>query len=186
MKRLNQCIFAILLLALAGCAAMAPRYQGGDTGYRFILHQPVTIPAGRARVYIQDGKVLSGFDSYEVSCSLEVRTLARKARTVKPDTFVVYRIQQFFEEVAAARWRPVQLASLKLTSVFGSGPSDIYRGYHLWLHSDRQPDVLRLTCRGVFAAPWRAYPPTYEEMVETLGKVADLKPATETIPPGRF
>ncbi len=180
-------ILAILLLALAGCTVMVPQYRGEDAGYRFILHQPVTIPADRTRVYIQGGRVSTGFNSYAVSCSLEVRTLAEEPRTVQPDTFVVYRIQQFFEEVAAAHWKPVQLASLRLAdAAVDGGPSDIFRGFHFWLHSDQQPDVLRLTCRGVFAAPWEAYPPTYEEIVETLGEVADLKSATETIPPGKF
>jgi hypothetical protein len=185
---LSRWLLVLSVLWLAACSALAPRYAGEDTGYRLILHQALTVPAEKTRVFLQGGKVLSGygFDSYAVSCNLEVRKLEDHPRRIEPDTFVVYRIQQFFEEVAMGNWKATRVAGLGLAgAAVDAGPSDIFRGYHFWLHSDRQPDVMRLTCRGVFAAPWEAYPPTYQEIVETLGKVASLKPVNETIEPGR-
>jgi len=178
----------LVFFGLTGCNGLLPDYSGQDAGYRLVLHQVVIVPPERTRVFIQGGRITgTGFDSYEVSCNLEVRKLVDREQRIKPDTFVVNRIQEFFEEVADAGWRPVQLASLELTgAAVDASPSDIYRGWHFWLHSDRQPDVLRLTCRGVFAAPWEAKTPTYREIAAALGELATLKPVTETTPPGRF
>jgi len=186
MKRM---VFLLLLLpALPGCSGLVPDYSGEDSGYRLILNQQVRVPAERTRVFIQGGRVTgTAFDSYEVSCNLEVRKLADHERRIEPDTFVVTRVQEFFEEVADTGWRPVQLASLELAgAAFDSSPADIFRGWHFWLHSDRQPDVMRLTCRGVFAAPWEARTPDYGEIVATLGEVATLQPLAEAIQPGTW
>jgi hypothetical protein len=101
------------------------------------------------------------------------------------DTFVVNRVQQMQEEVAS--WRTVKLASLQLSdAAVDSSPPDIFRGWHFWLHSDKQPNVLRMTCRGVFAEPWEAELPTLAEIRQALGDIASLKTGTEVIIPGSF
>ncbi len=183
MRHLMKWVWILLLTACG-----VPDYTDEDSGYRLVLHRAVTIPPQRARIYIQNGRVVgTSFDSYQVSCSLEVRTLSDRPQVVEPDTFVVNRVQAFFEEVAASGWRPAQVAGVGLAGAdVDSGPSDLFRGWHFWLHSPRQPQVLRLTCRGVFAAPWEAEPPTFEEMAAALGPVASLERATGTFAPGRF
>lgn len=174
------------ILLLAACVRYVPDYSDQDSGYRLILHQEVVVPPERTRIFIQNGRIVgTGFDSYQVSCNLEVRKLLEQAQRIEPDTFVVNRIQQFFEEVAA--WKPVRVASVGLAGAdVDGGPSMIFRGWHLWLHSPTQPDVIRLTCRGAFAEPWEAYLPTFDEVQATLGSVATLKTASETIEPGQF
>ncbi len=176
----------LALLLAAGCNPLLPDPKGHDTGYRLILTQPVTIPPDHTRVYFQNGRVTgTTFDSYQPSCSLEVRDLADQPQRVAPDTFIVHHIQHFFEEVAAIRWRRQQLAGLALAGAdVDASPSDIFEGWHFWLYSERQPRVLRLTCRGIFAEPWEARPPTHEEISAALGAVARLiKPGLK---PGRF
>jgi len=182
-------LFPVLLsLFLAGCVRFLPDYSGEDAGYRLILHQPIVIPPQRTRIFIQEGKIAgTGFNSYEVSCNIEVRKLKEESQRIEPDTFVVNRVQEFFEEVADTGWRPETLAGLGLAGAdVDSSPSDIFRGWHFWLHSEKQPDLIRLTCRGVFAEPWEAVPPTFEEIAWTLGNIASLKPVAETLQPGRF
>jgi hypothetical protein len=51
----------------------------------------------------------------------------------------------------------------------------ITRGVHLWFGSDTQPDVMRLTCRGGFDDPWRAQPPSIDEMRVVLGDYARIE-----------
>jgi len=176
------------LWLLGACQSLGPDYNGEESGYRLTLHQTVRIPPGKARIYIQNGRVVgTGFDSYQASCSLEVRHLGERAQRIEPDTFVVNRIQQFFEEVASSGWAPARLAGLGLAgAAVDGGPSMIYRGWHFWLHSRRQPNVLRLSCRGVFADPWEADPPTFDEIAAALGDVATLAHAGGKLAPGKL
>jgi hypothetical protein len=55
----------------------------------------------------------------------------------------------------------------------------IYEGYHLWLDSPSQPNVMRLTCRGVIDEPWKARRPSIAEIRASLGTLATLKLAAE-------
>lgn len=176
----------LVVVLLAGCVRYVPDYSDQDSGYRLILHQAVAIPAERTRVFIQNGQIAgAGFDSYQVSCNLEVRELLDQVQSIEPGTFVVNRIQQFFEEVAS--WNPLKLASVGRSGAeLDGGPSMIFRGWHLWLHSPSQPHVMRLSCRGVFAEPWEAELPTFEEVRMALGGIATLKKVNEPIKPGRF
>ena len=50
----------------------------------------------------------------------------------------------------------------------------IYEGYHLWLESSSQPNVMRLTCRGVIDIPWQARRPSIAEIRAALGEIATL------------
>jgi hypothetical protein len=67
-----------------------------------------------------------------------------------------------------------------------ASPADIFLGYHFWLHSDNQPDVLRMTCRGVFAEPWEAEYPTLEEIAVALGDYAELQGRSARLAPGQY
>ena len=85
--------------------------------------------------------------------------------------------------------QPVQVAALGETTIGFQdySPSDIFRGYHFWLRSGTQPDVIRMTCRGALAPPWDAIPPSYQEMNDTLGEYATLRLDQEQpVTPGRF
>ncbi len=183
----SAALFTLIGLLLAGCSSWVPDYSDEDSGYRLVLHQPLTVAAGNARVYLQGGKMLPslGFNQYAVSCNLEIRKLSEQPQTIEPETFVVTRIQHLMEEVAS--WRPVVLASLTLAGAeVDSSPADIFLGYHFWLHSETQPDVLRMTCRGAFSEPWDAQYPTLGEIAATLGDLATLDTGAASIQPGKY
>ena len=174
---------------VSGCTQWdwTPNYTERDAGYRLVLHKPLTVRPGSARVFIQHGKMLPGaaFDQYDISCSLEVRHLSEARQNIEPDTFVVNLVQSLTEEVASRE--NLQVAALHTTwmDLWGD-TSSIFRGWHFWLHSKTQPDVLRMTCRGAFADPWEAYPPTLEEIRYTLGDIASLQMPVQNIQPGQY
>jgi hypothetical protein len=175
------------VLLLAGCSSWLPDYSSEDSGWRLVLKKPLTVAGENTRVFLQDGQMLPslGFNQYQPACNLELRRLAPQPRRIEPDSFVVNRIQPLREEVAS--WRPVMLASLTLAdAAVDSSPPDIFLGYHFWLHSDRQPDVLRMTCRGVFAEPWEAEYPTLEEIAFALGGYAELQGQSARLVPGQY
>ncbi|WP_456404583.1 hypothetical protein [Thiolapillus sp.] len=174
-------------LALAGCSSWLPDYSDEDSGHRLILHKPLTVSPGNARVFLQQGKMLPSlaFNQYEIGCSFEVRNLSEQPQSIEADTFVVNRVQHLVEEVAS--WRPVVLASLTLAGAeVDTSPPDIFLGYHFWLHSEQQPDVLRMTCRGAFAEPWEAEYPTLGEIAAALGDYASLESGAQAILPGSY
>jgi len=177
----------LVVFLLTSCTSWVPDYSNKDSGYRVVLHQPLAVAPGNARVFLQQGRMLPslGFNQYDISCSFEVRNLSEQPQTIEPDTFVVNRVQHLMDEVAS--WRPVQLASLTLAGAeVDSSPADIFLGYHFWLYSEKQPDVLRMTCRGIFSEPWNAQYPTLGEIAQTLGSYATLGTGAETIQPGSY
>jgi hypothetical protein len=129
------------------------------------------------------------FDSFWPNCNFEVGRLDQEnSQIIEPDRFTVRR-SQFLTEEVVQRAEAVHLASLRLADGQDSGGhSMIYEGWHLWLESPDQPDVRRLTCRGVFADPHRADPPSIAEIRDALGDIATLllpgSPSPEDVVPG--
>lgn len=64
----------------------------------------------------------------------------------------------------------------------GGGTPMIYEGYHLWFDSPDQPNVMWMTCIGIFADMWEARPPTIAEIRASLGKLATLELAGTSSP----
>ena len=158
-----------------------------DSGYRVALNRQLGIMPEAARVFLQAGEAFPQYslNEYEPHCSFEVRKLLPQTRTIEPDIFIVTRVQRLMEEVV---WlTPVQLASLELADTsIDSSPSDIFEGYHFWLYSERQPDVLRMTCRYILTEPWSSRPPTLNEMQFALGVIATIHTRDASIRPGSF
>ena len=55
------------------------------------------------------------------------------------------------------------------------GTPMVSQGYHFWLDSEQQPEVLRLSCRGAFDDMWETQPPSIEEIQQTMGDLAELQ-----------
>ena len=180
-------LLAVLLAGtLLGCAAMevtrdpASPFFVIPEGSLIELHQPLEIRAGSARIWLQRGRVAPGHDWYAPSCNLEIRTLDReRSQTVVPGTFVIRRVQQM-EERVELRQPEVQLAALGFGGRLRVGDYDdggmmgMWRGFHLWLESEEQPDVLRMTCMGTFADPLEVRPPSLQDLRVVFGEIATL------------
>ena len=178
-------ILSILLastLLLAGCSKSAAVREsaGGDflqlQGATLVLNQAVEVGPGKARVFIQDGRVLgNGFDHYRAHCGLEIRSVQHDGFVVQPDRFAITLVQGSLQQVVTRG--AVQVASLSLASGIdgGNGSSAYHEGYHFWLESRQQPEVIRLSCYGVYAQPYELEPPTLQEIHEALGPLAEIR-----------
>jgi hypothetical protein len=180
-------IVSLCLLLLGACSKSSPVRESAGAGYRqlqgasMVLSQALTVPAGKARLYIQDGKVsgsgglLGGsFDQYRPHCSLEIRRVDHDGFAVQPDTFRITRVQASLQQVVSRQ--PLLVAGLRLASGRdGDGSAAYHEGYHFWLTSDSQPEVRRVSCYGVFAEPPDLHPPTLQEIRQALGDVIELR-----------
>lgn len=180
-------LLAVLLsTTLLGCAAIEATRDPASPffvipeGAVLELHQRVEIRPGTARIWLQRGRVVAGRDWYAPACNLEVRTLDREGiQTVMPGAFAIRRVQSMEEQVELPR-PGVQLAAAGYSIGLGFGGLDddgmmgMWRGYHLWLESEKQPDVLRMTCMGAFADPWEVRPPGLHDLRAVFGEIATL------------
>jgi hypothetical protein len=169
-------------LLLAGCQTNSTvrDVAGKDqftqlTGASLILNQALPIRAGQARVFVQGGRVSTGFNSYRPSCGFEIGSVQHGGVEIEPDTFAITSVQGSLTPVVSTE--PMRFAALNLAGAEGldGGSQAYYQGYHFWLSSEQQPDVRRMTCYGVYAEPYELYPPTLAEIREALGTIAEIR-----------
>lgn len=177
---------ALFLGACQQSATVRESYGQGFvqlSGSYLVLKQPLKVQAGRARVFIQDGgatdapgRVLSGgFDHYRPHCAFEIQSVKHAGFTIEPDTFLITQVQGSLERVVVAE--PLRLAALGLTvgGLEGPGSSAYHEGYHFWLASERQPQVMRMSCYGVYSEPYDLEPPTLQEIRTVLRGIAEIR-----------
>ena len=171
----------LMTLFLAACqknatileSAAQPVYRelGGTT---LVLNQDLDVAAAQARVFIQDGVVREGFNSYRAHCAFEIDDVQHDGAVIRADRFTVSRVQS--ARVQVVQHEPLHVAAMWRVSGMGRGGSaSYYDGYHFWLTSADQPQVRRMSCFGVYAQPSDLYPPTMEEIRSTLGSIATLE-----------
>lgn len=169
-------------LVLAGCQVGGSAFVRDATGVDkfvqlegagIVLKQELQIAAGKARVFLQNGRVSSGFDSYQPHCAFEIASVRHAGVSINPDTFVISKVQRFVQPVVEAR--PMQVAGLWLAEGLAGGAQSYYDGYHFWLTSADQPQVRRMSCFGVYAQPYELYPPTMVEIRQALGSLAEIR-----------
>ncbi|MGE0081891.1 MAG: hypothetical protein AB7U81_11395 [Thiohalomonadaceae bacterium] len=142
---MRQRLPVVLALLLTACAAPRPDpdspYYLLPEGSTAVLEQPVTIPAPGVSVWIQDGRVSTGRDRYRPACKLEMRDRPDRGRTVEPDTFRVTRVGRNQMQVSLdSHLRRVVLGNRD------DGPTAFEMETHIYLESERQPQVYRLVC----------------------------------------
>jgi hypothetical protein len=181
-------VFPLLTVALLwGCQDSVGLRSSADTGHdaalggaQLVIAAPLTIPAGRARLFFQDGGPVAArglgrgrYDLYRPHCALEIDTVDHDGFVVQPGRFTVTRVERSL--VSVVRLDRVQFAALSFSWGPWFGRSDKYHdGYHFWVRSDEQPAVVRLSCYGVYARWPDLYPPTLNEINVALGEVAAL------------
>ena len=184
MRYATTAVFGAALL-VTGCQTVS--YQGNENsphyvvpaGSRLVLEQEITVPGNRAAVYIQGGQLRSYWDvnPYYPYCKFEVRSPKDTVQKIQPDDFAVTRaFQETPPMVRAEPQRPDVSARLVRVSGMDSegGMSATVFATTMWLRSDRQPDVFRMTC-----AQW-GYPPldghlSISQIRKTLAGVFTLK-----------
>ena len=176
MSRIRIVNLAILLL-LAGCSQSAIRNSGDPlaflaAGSQVQLTRDLEIAAGETRVFFQRGKAIAKgeLDYYHPSCNLEVWELQQQVRKVSKDLFVLGKLTTGSTSVVSLG--TTQLADTRLggTLFRDRGPS-IHRFLRVEMHSDGQPDVMRLTCHGAWADYHDARLPSEVEIKLALGDI---------------
>ena len=61
-------------------------------GWALELNQDVVIPAGRTRIFFQEGRLLTGINEYEPHCQLRVRDISDQPRSVQSDRFTIDKV----------------------------------------------------------------------------------------------
>jgi hypothetical protein len=152
---------------------LAYPYNLPPVGSKIVLRQQVTIEPGTTRTFLQRGRLmaLGDFNRYRANCNFEVQNLSDELQRIEPDTFIIKKVQRLMTEVVRhythqPGFIPVEYAD--------PGSPLVTHGYHLWFSSEKQPDVMRMTCRGAFDDLSRAEPPSIEEIGEALGEIAEL------------
>jgi hypothetical protein len=182
MKQLGAIVVALLL---AACSQQYLVNNDSDYPYNLppvgsmvVVNKAIAVPAGEVRIFLQQGKLYSKqeFDRYEPSCSFELRKLADVPREILPGSFIVTKVQRLMQQVV--RMDKPSSGLMKVVDIETSGNPMVVHGYHLWLGSESQPDVMRMTCRGYFDDLNRAEPPSLNDVTKSLGKFADLILAT--------
>lgn len=178
--RLPLIIVASLLLAACGGVSTVRDTVGGGyvdlVGATVELHQALPVAAERARVFVQDGRAVSGFDHYRAHCAFEIRSVDHGGTSIAADNFRIVGVQQTLQQVVAVPDPSTrQLAAVGLAfGMFGLDSPYYYMGYHFTLHTDKQPEVMRMTCFGAYAAAYEVEPPTLGEIRAALGELATI------------
>ncbi|MET0065799.1 MAG: hypothetical protein ABW076_05595 [Candidatus Thiodiazotropha sp.] len=169
------------LLLLTACSQPATTvwdesnpFQSPSVGDRVRLLEPIKLPPETTRMFLQNGELMvrHAFDQYQVHCNFEVRTLLSEPQTIQPDEFIISRVQALMVDIVK-REQPAR-GGLMRVSMDDGGATMVTRGYHLWLDSEQQPDVMRLSCRGAFDTMPYATPPSIQEIRQALGSYARL------------
>lgn len=180
-KRVTIALFGIVSFSLLSCAEFPTKDQDSpffrlSEGSIIKLNQPLDVPIGKTRVFMQFGLPIAKtqLNHYYPSCNFEVRQLDTVPQKIDNDEFVVTHVQWGKEQVV--RWHGVQYAS-KLAGDFDTGDSaSIYRFYHFRLESPDQPNLKRLTCRSGLQDFVRAQLPTLSEIKKALGDIVSIAP----------
>jgi hypothetical protein len=140
-------------------------------GSRVVLKQELIVPAYQQDVFLQKGKAydFSTVNKWLPYCAFSLYAQAKKPKVMAPDTFVVRKVsRQLLFQLAG---RPVQVA----------GITDGSDGFQSWrvnaavmeLGSERQPDVVKLTCAAWGLPPDATYV-TLAAIRGALGGVVSL------------
>ena len=181
---MNRQLFVAALSAavITGCQTTGTVQQAASGAYidlqqaEVVLEREIRVPAGKARVFIQGGEVISSdglsgaFDSYRPHCAFEIGSVDHDGYPIRAGVYRVTRVEPSIVPVVTAA--PVMVAWSG--GFVGGGSQAYYDGYHFWLASETDPTVRRMTCYGVYAEPYELYPPTLGEINAALGDVAHL------------
>jgi len=150
---------SLLALLLAACQSAGFRFSEDSPHYpppvgtRVILHQPLTIPPGHASTYVQFGRTMrfAEVDQYHAHCRFEVNRVGSSEQTVMPDEFRATRTE-LEQRDSVRRGETTRLAAAGAPRVLAAAGRNsgsmgvIVYVTRMKLHSDRQPEVLRLDC----------------------------------------
>ena len=155
-------------------------------GSTLTLNREITFPADIVSVFIFDGQIVprSTIDVYKPHCKFELYDMKPQSQTIQPDTFTIRKVVEHY-----VTYTPERLLHTKfvLNRHTHGGPS--YQPYttYMYLQSDKQQNVYRLSCLH-WEDPVDARYLTVAQIKQVLGDMITLKlndPRAEPIQPGQ-
>ncbi len=191
MSTQHHCIWTFIIatpLLAAGCAATMPKsedaaYSRVPAGSLVRVERRLPVAKDKARVWLRGVRTSAVSSSDSPICALEVARIDREGtQYIEPGEFRIRRVENMWTQVVQARPEGPERLKLRLAGMDGGdgGTPMIYEGYHFWFERTEQPNLMRMTCIGVFDDMWEAKPPTITEIRASLGNLATLELATTT------
>lgn len=178
-------VLVVSVVLLSGCQGLWQGYEVSPeyrlpAGSKLVLLKDLSIPADSASIYLQGGRILpfGGVDLYHPHCKFELRTLKPAPQRVHADTFVIVKVRRESDYAQDTR---VQWLAGRGVMFMSDGPSPQMYATLIFLRSEAQPDVFRLTC-GHWENPVDAEHLTIGQICQVLGDVFTLKLLDETVP----
>lgn len=170
----------LLAVMLSACQGPATRDEDSPfftapPGSLLVLHQALSVPAGQRGIAMQGARVATqGVDPYYPNCTLEMRGVSTRNRTIEPDEFTITRVTQT-DEAPYPGTRSISVVG------FGTGDGLAAEPYTtvMDLQSEREPGVWRLVCRHL-EIPYEGRHLTIRQIRETLDEILEIRLA----PPG--
>lgn len=165
------------IVLLAGCQSYSGyvepvlAYRTIKPGSILTINRELTIPAYKARVHMQSGKIVSekNIDFYFPNCSVEVRTIKKIPQKIFPDVFTIKMIKTE-EELTDISGR----IFARFAERYDGSVSHENRITHFYITSSKQPDIFRLSCQH-WEDPIDARHLTVSEVKTTLGDYVTFK-----------
>ena len=143
-----------LLIMLTACSLNETSdensyYYSVSVGSTIVLHQPVLISAEQVATYVQNGELMSYdvVDKYRPNCKFEIYTMSEQSRTIEPDTFEITRVVDEIESSSISKSTQVALHGDAFMLNFLDKSYVFNYATMMYLKSDNQPDVYRMTCQ---------------------------------------
>jgi len=170
-KKVNLKTFLCLLMvgSLISCASYQSTRQIPDN-LVLVLNQDIAVESGRARVFLQNGKITrtGQLQTYEPSCDFEVVEVSKPGfeQIIKADEFKVTRVYfappgysyYFFEMNQQYAHEGFERPNMTFLTQFN-------------LSSESQPQVMRLNCK-IWSIDFYQRYLSKEQIDQTLGSIA--------------
>ncbi|MFB1490918.1 MULTISPECIES: hypothetical protein [unclassified Thiocapsa] len=186
---IRSTLLGALVVLIGGCQTLVR--ESVETGWVEIpagstltLNRAVSIPPGRARVFLEDRDARGAGGG--TSCVLEVRRIDEQGtQSIPAGEIPITRVQNYVALVSGRVPTPApgEGVRFQLAGHGDSGGSQMIRpGYHFWLDDGQDPNLMRMTCLGRLDDPAYTRAPTLAEIRAVLGDVATLQVALPTGP----
>ena len=169
----NMLVLLGSLILTACTQTVVPKFDSPyykiPLGSILVLHQSLTIPANQARVIIQNGRLVGrrDRDQYYPYCEFEILTLSESDQVIFPDRFKIHKLSK---QMDTSRLQ-VMYASLIMAD---NDNRLIAYNTVMYLSSQKQPDVYRLSCMYWTDDPMDDHL-SVNQMNKTLGNILSIE-----------
>lgn len=166
----------LLIGLLAGCQGLYPYdetryYFSVPNGSTLVLNRTLQTAPGELAIYLQDGVPYTAApDRTRPYCKFELRHKRAEAQRIEPDRFLIERSTRHRSAGLTPDWR-LRPASLLFDH---DGPTFLVYSSFFQLTSERQPEVLRMTCE-YWGDPATRRFLSIAQIRQTLGEVFSLE-----------